>query len=91
MGERAKTIKEFCETYRITPPTYYKLKNCGRGPSELRLRNKVVIPPEAERHWVKSQMALKGEHADEQRRIDNEKQERARDAVKRRRRKRRAA
>lgn len=47
----AFTIPEFCEAHRISQSTYYKLRNAGLGPREMRSLRKVTISVEAAALW----------------------------------------
>jgi hypothetical protein len=45
------TIKEFCEAHRISEAMYYKLRDAGLGPREMRALRKVTISVEAAAAW----------------------------------------
>jgi hypothetical protein len=47
----AFTIKEFCESHRISPAMYFKLRAAGLGPREMRALRKVTISVEAAAEW----------------------------------------
>ncbi|APA84339.1 hypothetical protein BJG93_02215 [Paraburkholderia sprentiae WSM5005] len=51
---RCKTVREFCDYYGISKPLYYKLKQQGRAPAELRAGHRTIVTPEAERAWVEA-------------------------------------
>ena len=46
-----RTIPEFCRRNRISITTYFKLRQLGKGPREMRALSKVLITAEAERDW----------------------------------------
>ncbi|QIA23279.1 helix-turn-helix domain-containing protein [Mesorhizobium sp. AA22] len=51
--EETISIPEFCRRFRISTPTYYKMRAEGCGPRELRMAGQVVrIRPEAIRDWI---------------------------------------
>jgi hypothetical protein len=45
------TIKEFCEAHRLSEAMYFKLRNAGLGPREMRALRKVTISIEAAERW----------------------------------------
>ena len=45
------TIKEFCEAHRLSEAMYFKLRNAGLGPREMRAMRKVTISIEAAEDW----------------------------------------
>src|SRR4051794_9738781 len=47
----AYSISEFCRAHGICAPTYYKLKNYGLGPAEMRMGGAVRISREAAAAW----------------------------------------
>jgi hypothetical protein len=47
----AYTIAEFCAAHRISEAMYFKLRNAGVGPRELRALGKVTITVEAAADW----------------------------------------
>jgi predicted DNA-binding transcriptional regulator AlpA len=47
----AYTIEEFCQRHRMSRAGYYKLRNQGRTPVEMRLGSKVLISREAAAEW----------------------------------------
>jgi len=47
----AFTIKEFCAAHRISEAMYFKLRNAGLGPREMRSMRKVTISVEAAEDW----------------------------------------
>ncbi|MGY3496753.1 hypothetical protein [Bradyrhizobium sp. USDA 4502] len=47
----AFTIKEFCEAHRISPAMYFKLRDAGLGPREMRTGRRVTISFEAAADW----------------------------------------
>jgi hypothetical protein len=47
----AFTIREFCEAHRLSEAMYYKLRNAGLGPREMRAMRKVTISLEAATDW----------------------------------------
>jgi hypothetical protein len=47
----SKTIDEFCRDNRISRSFYYKMRNAGIGPDEMRFNTIVRITREAERRW----------------------------------------
>jgi hypothetical protein len=54
----SKTIAEFCRDNRISRSFYYKMRNAGIGPDEMRVNTIVRITREAEARWHR-----RGEHA----------------------------
>ncbi|RXG86153.1 hypothetical protein [Bradyrhizobium zhanjiangense] len=47
----AYTIPEFCAAHRLSESMYYKLRNAGLGPREMRALRKVTISLEAADEW----------------------------------------
>jgi hypothetical protein len=47
----AYSIPLFCARHGISERFYFKLKAAGRGPTEMRLGNRVLISREAAAHW----------------------------------------
>jgi hypothetical protein len=47
----AYTIREFCEAHRISETMFFKLRNAGLGPREMRVLRKVIISIEAAAEW----------------------------------------
>ncbi|MCK1605460.1 hypothetical protein IVB02_29695 [Bradyrhizobium sp. 166] len=47
----AYTIPEFCEAHRISQSMYFKLRNVGLGPREMRAGRRVTISLEAATDW----------------------------------------
>lgn len=50
----AFTIKEFCEAHRLSEAMYYKLRNAGLGPREMRAGRRVTVSLEAAIDWRRS-------------------------------------
>ncbi|QHP74374.1 hypothetical protein EI171_35695 [Bradyrhizobium sp. LCT2] len=65
MPRAAFTIKEFCEAHRISPAMYFKLRNAGLGPREMRAFRRVTISIEAATDWrrARESVAANVEHA----------------------------
>jgi len=49
--EPSYTIREFCLAERMSTPTYYKLKNLGLGPREMRKGAAISISHRARLDW----------------------------------------
>lgn len=47
----AFTIPEFCVRNRISRAFYFKLKNQGLGPTEMRVGSRVLVSKEAAASW----------------------------------------
>ncbi|MGY3360515.1 hypothetical protein ACVWZK_007178 [Bradyrhizobium sp. GM0.4] len=47
----AYSIPEFCKAHRICEAFYYKLRNAGLGPREMRAFRKVTVSIEAATDW----------------------------------------
>jgi hypothetical protein len=47
----AFTVPEFCARHRFGRAFYYKLKNLGLGPKEMRVGARVLISREAAAAW----------------------------------------
>lgn len=47
----AFTIKEFCNAHRISEAMYFKLREAGLGPREMRAGRRVTISLEAATDW----------------------------------------
>ncbi len=47
----AYTIAGFCRAHGISRTTYYQLKRAGDGPTEMKVRGRVLISHEAARAW----------------------------------------
>ena len=50
MSSSNLTIPQFCERFNLSLSTYYRLKRNGRGPRELRIGRRVIIPVETQHH-----------------------------------------
>jgi hypothetical protein len=59
----ASSIKQFCIDHAITPPTYFKLREQGLGPKEMRLGTLVRISKEAAAEWRKARENPQGDEA----------------------------
>ncbi|CAG9245904.1 helix-turn-helix transcriptional regulator [Paraburkholderia unamae] len=53
-GAPCKTVQQLCDYYGFSKPLYYALKKKGLAPAELKVGNRTVITPEAERAWVEA-------------------------------------
>jgi excisionase family DNA binding protein len=53
----AYTIKEFCNAYRISKPTFYRLARIGQAPKCLRFGSTRRIPLTAAIAWEKQFLA----------------------------------
>jgi hypothetical protein len=51
------TIKEFCQAHRLSEAMYFKLRNAGLGPREMRAMRKVTISVEAAEAWRRARKA----------------------------------
>ncbi|MBR0945916.1 MULTISPECIES: hypothetical protein [Bradyrhizobium] len=47
----AYSIAEFCEAYRISQMTYYRLARIGRGPNVMKVGRRTLISIEASEAW----------------------------------------
>lgn len=47
----AMTVVEFCEAFRISVPFFYKLRNQGLGPREMKLGARTLISMAAADEW----------------------------------------
>lgn len=56
----AYTIPEFCEAHRISQSMYFKLRNAGLGPREMRAMRKVTISLEAATDWRREREMVGG-------------------------------
>ena len=59
----ASTIREFCARWKIGPTKYYKMRNDGRGPRELRVGGSIRITAQAEADWVREHETPTGAEA----------------------------
>lgn len=50
----AYSIEEFCHAYGISRTFYFKLKDRGDGPREMRVGHRVLISFEASAEWRKA-------------------------------------
>lgn len=48
----SSTISQFCARHRFGRTTYFKMRNSGCGPRELRQGRVVRITADAEREWL---------------------------------------
>lgn len=48
------TIPQFCEAYRLSRSTLYRLWGLGLGPRVIRVGRKVLIPTAMAEAWLKS-------------------------------------
>lgn len=55
----AFTIKEFCKAHRISEAMYFKLRDAGLGPREMRAGRRVTISLEAATDWRRAREAAK--------------------------------
>jgi hypothetical protein len=53
----AFTIKEFCESHKISQAFYYVMKNEGWGPAEMHAGQRVLISHEAAAEWRRAREA----------------------------------
>jgi hypothetical protein len=53
----AFTIKEFCESHKISQAFYYVMKNEGWGPAEMHAGQRVLISQEAAAEWRRAREA----------------------------------
>jgi hypothetical protein len=53
----AYSIAEFCERHRISVPLYYKLRQQGLTPTEIRLGTRVLISRESAATWRREREA----------------------------------
>jgi len=47
----AFSIRQFCERHDISPAHYYRLKEAGLGPDEMRAGGRVLISKESAQRW----------------------------------------
>jgi predicted DNA-binding transcriptional regulator AlpA len=47
----AFSIAEFCEASGLSQATYFKMKNQGLGPIEMKIGRRVLITPQAVSNW----------------------------------------
>lgn len=63
LDERSLSIDEFCAAENISRSTFFKMKNAGNGPKEMRLPGSSIvrISPAARREWHRrlEKLALK--------------------------------
>lgn len=50
----AYSIPEFCEAYRISQMTFFRLKRTGRGPNVMKIGKRTLISVEASEAWRRS-------------------------------------
>ena len=50
-GEDAMSLPEFCRQHSISLSFYYKLRQQGLGPDEMRLGTRVLVTREAAATW----------------------------------------
>jgi hypothetical protein len=50
---QAYTIKEFCQAFRFSQASYFKLKREGKGPREMKIGTRVLITVEAAQEWAR--------------------------------------
>lgn len=48
------TIPEFCDRYRLSRATLYRLWDRGEGPLVVKIGQRKLIRPEAAEKWVKA-------------------------------------
>lgn len=84
MSDEAYTIREFCAAFKISKPTYFRLRAEGRGPKETRLGAKVLVMRKDVDAWIERQQNLTGKQAKEQEAINKRLVANANAAVKRR-------
>jgi predicted DNA-binding transcriptional regulator AlpA len=83
-AERAAfTIAEFCRRNGISEPTYFKLRDLGRGPKEMRLGAAVRISSAAESAWQRARENPKGEEAEAVRKAQDDLRKRSHAAASR--------
>jgi len=51
ISRAAFSINEFCRSHGFSRATFYNLIAAGEGPELLRVRNRVLITPEAAARW----------------------------------------
>jgi hypothetical protein len=47
----AYTVREFCDSHRISRAHYYNIRKLGQGPDEARVGDRVIITIEAAARW----------------------------------------
>ena len=52
------TITQFCEHFGLSLSTYYRLRRDGRGPRELRVGRRVIIPAKTADEWAETLSTL---------------------------------
>ena len=72
--EPSYSIQEFCAVERITAPTYFKLRNQGLGPKEMRMGRIIRISHTERLRWQKQ----REKPTEAQRETDEKLRERAR-------------
>jgi len=55
------SIAEFCLRHGISKPTYFKLKNAGLGPAEMRICNIIRISRQSELEWMRARTFPRGD------------------------------
>jgi excisionase family DNA binding protein len=53
----AITVREFCETHRISRSTFYNLIRTGRGPRVMKIGEKTMVSQEALQDWYRASEA----------------------------------
>lgn len=53
----AYSIKQFCKAYGISEAHYFRLREQGLAPEEIRLNTRVIISLEAAERWEKARAA----------------------------------
>lgn len=54
MSSSNLTIAEFCERFKVSASTYYRMKRCGNGPREIHVGRRVIIPERAAHEWAEA-------------------------------------
>lgn len=58
MEKQAYSVKEFCQSFSISPAHLYKLNKLGKGPAMIKAGRKTLIPHNAAIAWLESRSAV---------------------------------
>ena len=56
MEQKAYTVAEFLDVYRISRSTFYRLLQSGDAPAVMRVGRKLLISVDAAENWAKARV-----------------------------------
>lgn len=57
MADTAYTIREFCDLYKLSLSTFYRLVRAGNAPARIKVGRKTIILKQSAEAWANEQLA----------------------------------